>query len=196
MKKQTWNSKFMSIAKDVSQWSKDRSVGVGAVIVKNNRIISTGYNGFPEGLDDEKSERHQRPDKYSWTVHAEENAIISCARIGVSTQDAVMYCTWFPCAGCARMIVNAGIKKIICGQKPDLNNEKFGKEFEIVLEMLHEADVDIEYELTTKIFKIDVGNVPEHEVEKFISDLADKYKSNGDSDTFTCGCGKNCTCQD
>jgi hypothetical protein len=94
------------------------------------------------------------------------------------------------------MIVNAGIKKIVCGQEPDLNNEKFGKEFEIVLEMLHEADVDIEYELTTKIFKIDVGNVPEYEVEKLISDLIDKYKNNGDSDIFTCGCGKNCSCQD
>jgi deoxycytidylate deaminase len=107
-----------------------------------------------------------------------------------------MYCTWFPCAGCARMIVNAGIKKIICGERPDLNNEKFGKEFKIVLEMLHEADVDIEYELTTKIFKIDVGNVPEHEVEKIISDIRDKYINNGDSGTFFCGCKGACDCID
>jgi dCMP deaminase len=176
MKKQTWNSKFMSIAKNISQWSKDISIGVGAVIVKDNRIISTGYNGFPERIDDEKPERHERPTKYFWTVHAEENSIINCARIGVSTEGADMYCTWFPCASCARMIVNAGIKKIICGQKPDLTNERFGKEFEIVLEMLHEADVDIEYELLNRNYKIDGANLPE--------------------DQNTCGCKGACGCID
>ena len=195
-KKMTWNKKFMDIAKDVAQWSKDKSTGVGAVIVKHNRVIATGYNGFPEHIDDEKPERHERPEKYSWTVHAEENAIISCARIGVSTQDAVMYCTWFPCAGCARMLVNAGIKKIVCGQEPDLSNEKFGAEFKIVLEMLHEADVDIEYELENRIFKIDVTNVSESELALHINKIAKSFKEKKDDVSFSCGCGKNCECND
>lgn len=173
----SWNQKFMGIANDISKWSKDKSTGVGAVIVKHNRIISTGYNGFPEHISDKNIDRHSRPAKYSWTVHAEENAIISAARVGVSTDGAIMYYTWFPCAGCARMIVNAGISKIVCGRKPDLSNEKFGKEFEIAIEMLHEADVDIEYEI------LNTGDL--------LGELFNKTTNND-----ICGCGTLCNCDD
>ena len=207
--KLTWNKKFMDVAKLVASWSKDKSVGVGAVITKDNRIISTGYNGFPERIDDEKPERHERPDKYEWTAHAEENAIINVARMGGSTDGATLYCTWFPCASCARKCINAGIKRIVCGQEPDIDNEKFGAGFAIVLEMLHEADVDIEYELEKRVFKIDVGDIPDEEIEKYIQEVALRFKKHNpisatleDADgkiNVVCdngGCGDDCTCRD
>lgn len=146
MNKTNWNIRFMELADHIAQWSKDRSTKIGAVIVKDKNIISTGYNGFPRGCDDDIEERHQRPQKYQWTSHAEENAIISAARHGQPTLDAEMYVNWFPCSKCAGQIINAGIKTIYCDKEPDWSlNDDWTNDFLISIQKLNEGGVKIVY---------------------------------------------------
>ena len=111
-----WKDYFRNIAHQVKLKSKDQNTKIGAVIVgPDNEIVSTGYNSFPRGIDDNVDIRQQRPEKYYWFEHAERNAIYNAARIGVSTRDCTMYLTCgIPCADCARGIINAGIRRIVC----------------------------------------------------------------------------------
>ena len=83
---------------------------VGAVIAKNGRIIATGYNGTPPGYDNkcEDCDGNTRPE----VLHAEENAIVFCARHGLSTEGCDLYTSLSPCPGCAKMIAAAGIKRV------------------------------------------------------------------------------------
>lgn len=140
-----WDSYFIELAKHAATRSKDRSTKVGCVIVgPDNEIRSTGYNGFPRGINDEAPERHERPAKYLWTEHAERNAIYNAARCGVSLKGCRAYLPWFPCMDCARAIVQSGIVELIA-QQPDLDDAKWGKEFAAALQMFSEAGVAVRY---------------------------------------------------
>jgi dCMP deaminase len=142
--KTNWDQRFLDLAEYISGWSKDTSSKVGAVIVRNRRIVSTGYNGFPEGYDDNDPKNHERPLKYALVNHAEENAIINAARIGNSTEGTTMYLNWFPCGSCAGDIVNAGITKIICGTDFDFEHERWGDDFKIAIMKLYHGGVEVE----------------------------------------------------
>lgn len=140
-----WAQRYMALADVVAGWSKDRSRGVGCVIVDpNGSILSMGYNGFPRGVDDDVEARHERPAKYLWTEHAERNAIYNAARAGVRLEGCTMVLPWFPCADCARGVIQSGITRLVCGQDPDLNDPKWGPGFEVVYDMLNEAGVRLE----------------------------------------------------
>lgn len=110
-----WSEYFINIAEQVKLKSKDERTQIGAVIVGvDNEIVSTGYNSFPRGINDDIPERQERPEKYFWFEHAERNAIYNAARIGVSTLGTTMYMTCgISCADCARAIISAGIKKVV-----------------------------------------------------------------------------------
>ena len=116
-----WDAYFMQIAELVATRSTCLRRSVGAVIVKNKRILATGYNGAPSGvrhcrevgclrekLQVESGKMHE----LCRGIHAEQNAIIQAAYHGVSVKGASLYCTNRPCSICAKMIINAGIKKI------------------------------------------------------------------------------------
>jgi dCMP deaminase len=140
-----WDSRFMRIAMEIAQWSKDRSRKIGCVIVgPKNEIRSTGYNGFPRGLDDAADYRHERPMKYKWTEHAERNAIYNAARIGIALEGCRMYIPWYPCMDCARAIVQSGIAEIICVE-PDLSDPQWGSDFAEVPIMLKESGVGVRW---------------------------------------------------
>jgi dCMP deaminase len=110
----SWDTYFMQLAEHVATRSKDASTQVGAVLVRSRNIISTGYNGFPRGVNDNIPARHERPEKYQWTVHAEENAILNASRNGVATDGATVYVTPLaPCIQCAKAIVQSGIKEVV-----------------------------------------------------------------------------------
>ncbi len=116
-----WNIYFIDMANLVSAKSKDRSTHVGALIVGPDRELrSTGYNGFCRGVDDDINSRHERPEKYMWTEHAERNAIYNAARAQIGTKGCTMYLNWEPkpCADCARAIIQAGIIKVTGPNKP------------------------------------------------------------------------------
>ena len=117
-----WDEYFLQLADLVATRSTCLRRQVGAVLVKNERIISTGYNGAPRGLEhclDIGCLREEQgiPSGHRYElcrgVHAEQNALINAAYYGISTSEAVIYCTNQPCIICARMIINAGIIKIV-----------------------------------------------------------------------------------
>lgn len=109
-----WDQRFLRIAREVSLWSKDPSTKVGAVIVdQDRRILATGYNGFPIGVDDSDVRLHDRETKLRYTIHAEMNAILNCSRMGVSTLDTKIYVWGLPtCPDCAKSIVQSGIRRV------------------------------------------------------------------------------------
>lgn len=138
-----WNQRFFNLAAHIATWSKD-STQVGCVIVGRNReLLSTGYNGLPRGID-EADNRTSRPAKYQWTEHAERNAIYNAARNGISLKGSKLFTNWFPCSDCARAIIQSGVV-LVAGTKPDYAHPKYGEDFRISLEMLTEANIQIEY---------------------------------------------------
>ena len=165
-----WDKRFLDLAEYISGWSKDKSRGVGAVIVNDDkRVVAFGYNGFPSGVNDDIEARHERPAKYNWTVHAEENAITNAARIGVATKDTIMYLNLFPCARCAGNIINSGIKRVVVSKDPNFEDDKYGNEFKISQEKLREAGVEI-FTPTSRTYQVDVGNVSENAIEAFVKE--------------------------
>ena len=106
----SWEEYFMSTAVLLACRSSCNRLHVGCVLVKNNRIISAGYNGFLPGAPHDSIivNNHEIA-----TVHAEQNAIADCANRGVSVKDATAYITHYPCINCAKILAASGIKKII-----------------------------------------------------------------------------------
>ena len=108
-KRLSWDEYFMSVAFLISSRSPCERLHVGCVIVKNNRIISAGYNGFLPG---EPHKSIVRDNHEQATVHAEQNAIADCSSRGVSVKNSTIYITHFPCINCAKIIAASGIKEI------------------------------------------------------------------------------------
>jgi dCMP deaminase len=131
----SWDEYFMQIALDVATRSTCLRRQVGAVIVRDRRILTTGYNGAPMGLPHCLTAGcHLVNGHCIRCLHAEQNAIIQAAYFGVRTEGAILYCTHQPCNMCAKMIVNAGITKVyIGGEYPD----------EFALEVLSTAGVPL-----------------------------------------------------
>lgn len=140
-----WNKRFIDVVQLAASWSKDRNRKVGAVIIDDgNRIVATGYNGFPAGINDDVDSRHERPAKYLFTEHAERNALYSAVNRGTTTKGCTMILEWYPCADCARGIIQSGIKKVICGT-PDFTDDRWGTSFKASSEMFEEAGIEMEY---------------------------------------------------
>ena len=111
-KEKKWHVRFLRLAKEVSTWSIDPSTKVGCVLVKNKRVISTGYNGFPKNISDNFDRLLDREKKYEITVHAEVNAVTTAALHGVSTEGSIAYVSFSPCSRCAAVLINAGISEV------------------------------------------------------------------------------------
>lgn len=142
-----WDRRFMEMAATVSGWSSCYQPGrqVGAVIVKDKRILTTGYNGAPQGVTSckERGEclrkklgiqsgtRHE----LCYAVHAEQNAVIQAARLGVCLDGATLYCTHQPCVICAKIIINAGIVRVVF---------KEGYPDEFAMQLFNEAGIVVE----------------------------------------------------
>ena len=140
-KRPSWDQYFLEIARTVATRSTCLRRRVGALIVKDRRILATGYNGTPKSivhcsvagclrkkLDVPSGERHE----LCRGLHAEQNAIIQAALYGTSVKDSIMYVTNHPCIICAKMIINAGIKEIaIADGYPDKMAKDFFKEAKI-----------------------------------------------------------------
>ena len=140
-----WNLRFMKLAKETASWSKDLRTKVGSVIVRDRNPISMGFNGLPTNCNDEIKERFEPPQKYLWTIHSEANSLVQAAKHGVKTEGCFMYVTLFPCANCAGLIVNAGIKKLICEDKPNFDDVRWGENWKISQIILREGGIEIEY---------------------------------------------------
>jgi len=136
-----WDIRFIELARHISGWSKDPSTKVGCVVVGEDREIrSTGFNGFPRGIDDDPERLADREKKYPLICHAEENAIMHAARIGVSLKDSTAYVTWPPCSRCARSLIQAGIREVVYSSSEEIP-ERWLEDFKISTGMLAEANV-------------------------------------------------------
>jgi dCMP deaminase len=139
----SWDEYFMQIARVVATRSTCLRRHVGAVLVKDKRILTTGYNGAPRGLPhclevgclrEQLGIPSGERQELCRGLHAEQNAIIQAAYYGVSIEGATLYCTHQPCITCAKMLINAGIKRIIFEEPyPD----------ELAEQMLREAKVEL-----------------------------------------------------
>jgi len=106
----TWNDYFKEIVETTAKRSPCKRLHVGCLLVKDNRIISQGYNGYLPGCPHEQNIRdgHEMA-----TVHAEQNAITDCAKRGVSCDKATAYITHYPCINCMKVLCSSGIEKIM-----------------------------------------------------------------------------------
>lgn len=142
-KRPDWDRYFLEIAQVVAKRSTCVRRQIGAVIVKDRRILTTGYNGAPSGLAhcletgclrDVMGIPSGTRTELCRALHSEMNAIIQAAQHGVSTKGATLYCTHQPCSVCARMLINAGIVRVVyTGEYPD----------EFALALLNEAKVQL-----------------------------------------------------
>ena len=142
-----WDERFMDLAEKVSSWSScfQENRQVGAVITKDKRILTTGYNGAGSGIKSckEKGECLRRKlnipsgtrHELCYAVHAEQNAIIQAAKLGVSVDGGTIYCTHQPCSICGKMIINSGIKRVVY---------KEGYPDPFTIELFDEAKVQLE----------------------------------------------------
>ena len=140
-KRPSWDEYFIKIALLVAERSTCLRHHIGAVIVKNRRILTTGYNGAASGQKDclelgclrdqnkiPSGERHE----ICRAIHAEQNAIIQAGLHGVNIENATLYCTHSPCILCAKMLANAKIKRVVtCGDYPDKSFVELFKELNI-----------------------------------------------------------------
>lgn len=140
---QKWDERYLQLAKDIAQWSKDPNTKVGAVAVGDKgQILSQGYNGFPRGILDTSDRLNHRETKYKYVVHAEMNVIYNATYSGVSLDGAKLYVYGLPiCSECAKGIIQVGIKEIIVSDEC-LNLRPHWKEsWEQSVEMFTEAGV-------------------------------------------------------
>ena len=137
----TWDRRFLLLAEQIAGWSKDPSSQVGAVAVKDRRLLATGFNGFPIGLADD-DRLHDRAAKYRRIVHAEANVVAWAAREGVSLLGATLYVSPFhPCADCAKLLVQAGIARIVHSAAP--TPSRWRADFATANQILTEAGLDV-----------------------------------------------------
>lgn len=140
-----WDIRFLNLCDLIATWSEDNSRKVGAVIVGEfNEIRSTGYNGLPRNVSASIDHRHeqQNGEKYHWYEHAERNAIFNAARVGIPLQGTVMYTNLFPCAECARAIVQSGIVRLKTYSPPE-NDKQYDRSFEVSQAVLNEGGVEV-----------------------------------------------------
>ena len=140
----SWDEYFVEIARQVATRSTCLRRHVGAVVVRDKRILSTGYNGAPRGLDhcdvvgclrEQLNIPSGQRQEICRGLHAEQNAIIQAALHGVSIAGSTIYVTHQPCITCAKMIINAGITRVVCtASYPD----------ELARKMLDEAQVELQ----------------------------------------------------
>ncbi len=142
-----WDKRFMEMAGVIASWAScyKQNRKIGCVIVKNKRIMTTGYNGAPAGLKTcrERGECMRRRlgvqsgthAELCFAIHAEQNAIIQAAKLGVCIEGATLYCTHQPCSMCCKMIINSGIKRVIYQE---------GYPDPFTLELFGEAGVSLE----------------------------------------------------
>jgi dCMP deaminase len=140
---QKWDRRFIELARHIARWSKDPSTKVGCVVVGPDREIrSTGFNGFPRGIDDTSERLGDRDLKYPLICHAEENACMHAARIGVSLKGCAAYVTWPPCTRCARSLVQAGLSEVLFPDGLDIP-DRWQDDFDMSTSMLREAGISV-----------------------------------------------------
>lgn len=140
-----WDRRFLNMAlNEVTQWSRDPSTKVAAVIVDpSNHIRAVSYNGFPKGIADTDERLNNRAIKYQLVQHAEANGISTCSKLGISTDGCTMAVTHLPCSTCAGLMINAGIKKVITRTPSPEFAARWADAQKLTVDMFKEAGVQL-----------------------------------------------------
>ena len=138
-----WDNRYMDLAKQVSQWSKDPSRKIGAVAVgKKGQVLSQGYNGFPRGIADSDYRYRDRNKKYKYIVHAEMNVIYNATYNGTSLDGSTLYVYGLPvCSECAKGIVQVGITRVVLFSED--TPDRWKESFETTEKIFKESGVEI-----------------------------------------------------
>lgn len=133
-----WDLRFIGLAKHVSEWSKDPSTKVGAVITKRNRLVSVGFNGLPEEVEDTYERLNNRDLKIKTVIHGEINALIFAEKD--VTGCTVYTYPFMPCSNCASQLIQEGIKRVVA---PKNDNPRWVDSFKISMDLFSEAKVEL-----------------------------------------------------
>ena len=125
MENQSWDSFFMRHVYLAASKSKDPRTKIGSVLVKDKRIISNGFNGFPSQVNDLERRYSDKELKYQFIVHAEANSVLQCARFGTSSFGSTLYTQGIPCDSCCKTLIQGGISEIVVhSQWPNLTHSQ------------------------------------------------------------------------
>jgi dCMP deaminase len=138
-----WDARYLDLAKHFSTWSKDPNTHVGAVTIhKNGTILSTGYNGFPRGVEDTKERLENREVKLKYVVHAEQNCIYNASHHGARLHGSTLYVHGLPvCNECAKGVVQVGIKRVVMKFPAEISSS-WEESFYYSSAMFKEAGID------------------------------------------------------
>lgn len=129
---------YLGVAELTRQLSHDTKIKVGSIIVRDGQILSQGFNGTPSGMDNNTRDAMglTKPE----VIHSEENALMKLAKNGGGSEGATIYCTHSPCYGCARLILQAGIKRVVYTEQYDMKSIAFMKERGLELVCIRPSD--------------------------------------------------------
>ena len=139
---ESWDERYLTIARDISLWSKDPSTKVGAIIVgSKGQILSQGFNGFPRKIQDLEERLVDREKKLKYTVHAEMNCIYNASFTGTSLDDSTLYVYGLPvCAECAKGVTQVGVSNVVMSYPKNIR-DVWKKSFEFTKDMFNEAGI-------------------------------------------------------
>lgn len=126
------------------EFSKDPSTQVASILLAPDslQVLSLGYNGMPRGINETVAERWERPRKYQFVEHAERNALYNACRRGTPLEGCICVVTMFPCTDCARALIQSGVKTLVA-PRPDIQDPRWGGQFETSMEMFQEVGMDL-----------------------------------------------------
>lgn len=134
------HQQFFNYINELAKNSPDPTRKVGAILVKDNKIISEGFNDFVN-ISNKKPEFLEKPLKYFYLEHAERNAIFNAIKNNINISDSILYVNWFPCSDCVRSIIACGIKEIITPPKP--TGRTLQASFDAAENMLNNSNIKI-----------------------------------------------------
>lgn len=140
-KEKIWHLRYMQLCDTVASWSEDDRKKVGSCLVRENRVLSIGFNGLPTGVKLTPERLANTPIKLQFFEHAERNALYTAARNGINISGATLYCNFFPCTDCTRGIIQSGITTVVASKMKE--DSKWYPSMLLSLEMLEEAQVNV-----------------------------------------------------